>query len=85
MKIVIDHFAVASDLLDLLKNKITFFSGEAAETTNSNFPIDDVYISGILREKTGLEIVRPDRENRVVEVIDVKTLNSTSTIAEHIL
>jgi len=69
----------------LMSNRAVKILGETAESTNANFPIDDVYISGILREKSGLEIVRPDREHRVVEVIDLKQLNSTSTIAEHIL
>ena len=64
----------------------TFFvSGDTADVTNSHFPIDDVYISGILREKSGLEIIRPDRNNHLVTVINEKNLNSTSTIAENIL
>lgn len=69
----------------LMSNRAVKILGDTAEVTNSHFPIDDVYISGILREKSGLEIIRPDRNNHLVTVINEKSLNSTSTIAENIL
>jgi hypothetical protein len=69
----------------LMSNRAVRILGDTADMTNDNFPIDDVYISGILREKSGLEIVKPDRNNHLVTVIDQKSLNNTSTIADNIL
>ena len=69
----------------MLTHSLILFLGDTADMTNDNFPIDDVYISGILREKSGLEIIKPDRNNHLVTVIDQKSLNNTSTIADNIL
>jgi len=69
----------------LMSNRAVRILGDTADMTNDNFPIDDVYISGILREKSGLEIVKADRNNHLVTVIDQKSLNNTSTIADNIL
>jgi len=69
----------------LMSNRAVRILGDTADMTNGNFPIDDVYISGILREKSGLEIIKPDRNNHLVTVIDQKSLNNTSTIADNIL
>lgn len=69
----------------LMSNRVVNILDDTAKKTNSDFPIDDVYISGILREKAGLPIVRPDRDHHLVEVINEKSLNATSNIADMIL
>ena len=70
----------------LMSNRAVKILHDTARSTEEDFPIDDIYISGILREKSSLKIQRPlDRDEQLVKVIRESDLEKNQTIASQIL
>ena len=70
----------------MMSNRAVKILSDEADKTFQNFPIDDIYISGILREKTGLSIRKPPGgAGNMAKVILPKELNPNETIADRIL
>ena len=70
----------------LMSNRAVKILHDTAQSTEEDFPIDDIFISGILREKSNLKIQRPlDRDEQLVKVIRESDLEKNQTIASQIL
>ena len=70
----------------MMSNRAVKILSDEAKVTNDDFPIDDIYISGILREKTGLDIRKPPGgAEHFAKVILSSQLTQNETIADRIL
>ena len=69
-----------------MSNRAVKILHDTAQSTEEDFPIDDIFISGILREKSNLKIQRPlNRDEQLVTVIRESDLEKNQTIASQIL